>query len=231
MTTLTSQRAESLYVLDEQIGRTADALEAAGELDDTIFMFTSDNGFFIGEHRMRSGKLLPYEPSLRVPTLISGPGIPAGQTRRDPFLTIDFAPTILDAAGARPDPAMDGVSQLEVARTGDRGWTRGVLTESGPLNPHKYPRGPGPLLDVRPGGPSPLRFSQGVRTDRYLYVEYASREQELYDLRRDPDQLENLADEPAMAPVVRKLARELDRLRMCRSDGCATPLPADLRAR
>ena len=70
-----------------------------------------------------------------------------------------------------------------------------------------------------------------MRTDRYLYVEYASREQELYDLRRDPDQLENLADEPAMAPVVRKLARELDRLRMCRSDGCATPLPADLRAR
>lgn len=234
MATLTRQRAESLYVLDEQIGRTAEALEAAGELDDTIFMFTSDNGFFIGEHRMRSGKLLPYEPSLRVPTLMSGPGIPAGQTRRDPFLTIDFAPTILDAAGARPDPAMDGVSQLEVARTGDRGWTRGVLTESGPLNAHKYPRGPGPLLDVRPGGPSPLRFSQGVRTDRYLYVEYASREQELYDLRRDPGQLENLADEPATAPVVRvvrQLARELDRLRMCRSDGCATPLPADLQAR
>ena len=202
MATLTRQRAESLYVLDEQIGRTADALEAAGELDDTIFMFTSDNGFFIGEHRMRSGKLLPYEPSLRVPTLMSGPGIPAGQTRRDPFLTIDFAPTILDAAGARPDPAMDGVSQLEVARTGDRGWTRGVLTESGPLNAHKYPRGLGPLLDVRPGGPSPLRFSQGVRTDRYLYVEYASRDQELYDLRRDPGQLENLADEPATAPVV-----------------------------
>ncbi len=232
MLELTRQRAESLFVLDQEVGRTVDALEASGELDNTIVVFMSDNGYFLGEHRMRQGKILPYEPSLRVPTLMRGPGIPAGETRSDPIMTIDLAPTFLDAAGAQPDRAMDGVSMLDVARDGDRGWSRAVLTETGPL--------PAPLLGQarapeaflsEPSGPSRQRFSQGVRTSRYLYVEHASNERELYDLRSDPGQLHSIVDRPGAAHVVAELARVLDRMRECAGEQCATPLPADLQSR
>ena len=70
--------------------------------------------------------MLPYEPSLAVPLLVRGPGIPAGQVRTDPYASIDFAPTILQAAGAPPvhGHPLDGVSLLDVARHGDKGWRR-----------------------------------------------------------------------------------------------------------
>ena len=64
----------------------------------TIVAFTSDNGYFLGEHRIAEGKRLPYEPVLSVPLLIRGPGIPSGEVRTDPFTSIDFAPTLLEAA-------------------------------------------------------------------------------------------------------------------------------------
>jgi arylsulfatase A-like enzyme len=226
----TRQRAESLYVLDQQVKRTIDTLERTGELDNTIVAFTSDNGQFLGEHRRRSGKILPYEPSLRVPLLIRGPGIPRGEVRADPFTMIDFAPTFLAAAGAQPEDSIDGVSLLDVARHGDRGWTRGILTETGPRHVAGTVPGSETFLD-RESGPSPTRFSQGVRTPRYLYVEHASREQELYDLRADPEEDTNLVDRPAMRGVVRELAQALDRLRDCVGAECTVPLPANLQAR
>jgi N-acetylglucosamine-6-sulfatase len=227
---LTRQRAEALAVLDEEVADTIDALEAAGELDDTIVVFTSDNGFLLGEHRIRLGKNFAYEDSLRVPLLMRGPGIPAGEVRRDPVTTVDLAPTFLDAAGARPDPRMDGASVLDVARDGDRGWDHGVFFESGPRAVPSEEEVPAGVLDVRPEGPSPLRFSQGVRTARYLYVEHASRERELYDLRRDPDQLTNVVDQPGRSALVGRLASYLDLLRVCRGPAeCAPPLAEDLR--
>ncbi|HSE72090.1 MAG TPA: sulfatase, partial [Nocardioidaceae bacterium] len=229
--TLARQRAESLQVLDSQVGRTVHALERAGELDNTLVVFTSDNGFLMGEHRILRGKILPYEPSLRVPTLMRGPGIPAGQTRTDPVSTIDFAPTLLAAAGVRPDLAMDGVSVLDTARDGDRGWDRAVFTETGP-----WPfSDPDYWDDVRmldePEGPSPLRFQQGLRTPRWFYSELATGERELYDLRADPGQLDNIVDRPGYADQVRRLARQLDRMRDCAGPSCARPMPASLRSR
>ena len=80
---VTRQRAESLFVLDLEVARLVDTLRATGELDDTVLMFTSDNGYFLGEHRKRLGKTLPYEPALRVPLLVAGPGVPSGR-RFDP---------------------------------------------------------------------------------------------------------------------------------------------------
>jgi arylsulfatase A-like enzyme len=221
------QRAESLSVLDAEVERTVDRLEQAGELDDTIVVFASDNGFFLGEHRMRRGKTLAYEPSLRVPMLMRGPGIPAGEIRTDPFLTTDFAPTFLEASGARPQPSVDGMSMLDVARSGDRGWSRGVLTETGPRRVGNGIAESDNWL-VHGKGPSPLRFSQGVRTARYLYVEHRSHEKELYDLRNDPGQLTNIVDRPGESRVVRRLARVLDSLRNCSGAGCREPLPSAL---
>lgn len=228
ITTLARQRAESLHVLDEEVAHTIEVLRELGELDNTIVAFTSDNGYFLGEHRMRQGKLLPYEPSLRTPTLMRGPGIPAGEVRRDPFLTIDFAPTFLEAAGARTDPEMDGISLLQSAREGDQGWTRAVLTETGPRRLYKGADITEDELLDRPGGPSALRFTQGVRTAHYLYVEHASGERELYDLRLDPEQVDSLVDDPGSRGLVRRLAGVLDGLRDCAGSGCTTPLPAGL---
>ena len=223
------QRAESLSLLDEQVAKLVRTLRQTGELDDTYVAFTSDNGYFLGEHRMRQGKTLPYEPSLRVPLVIRGPGIPRGQVRTDPFTMIDFAPTLLQAAGVGgPRRRLDGVSMLDVARDGDRGWSRGILTETGP----RVVRGEAYESDnflVESGGPSSKRFSQGVRTPNFLYVEHASHERELYDLRTDPLQLTNVVDRPRRRAVVRALAHELDVLRNCVGPECARPLPALLR--
>ncbi len=221
------QRAEALSLVDAQVARTIRTLRETGQLDITYVVFTSDNGYFLGEHRMRQGKILPYEPSLRVPLMIRGPGIPAGEVRSDPFTMIDFAPTILAAAGIRAPATVDGESLLGVARSGDRGWNRGILTETGPRAVSQDAEESDNFL-VGESGPSPLRFSQGVRTGDYLYVEHASRERELYDLRSDPREVTNLVDRPGSQRVVRAMAHELDVLRNCRGTGCQRPLPRSL---
>jgi len=228
LTVVTRQRAESLHVVDEEVARTVEVLEQTGELENTLVVFLSDNGYLLGEHGVLQKKNMLYESALRVPLLVAGPGIPAGEERRDPFLMTDFAPTFLELAGARTDRAMDGASMLDVLREGDRGWTRPVLAETGPRSPRG---GDEPALDVRPGGPSSLRFSQGLRTADYLYAEHATRERELYDLRADPEELTNLADRRQMSRVVARLARVLDRMRMCRAASCTDPLPRSLQQR
>ncbi len=227
------QRVEAISVVDDEVANIMATLERSGELDNTYVLFTSDNGFFLGEHRRRQGKILPYDPSLRVPLVMRGPGIPAGEERRDPFLMIDFAPTILEAAGVTTDQPLDGVSMLEVARSGDTGWTRPILTETGPRSLiDEYDIEDGELVPLEPlereQGPSSIRFSQGVRTGRYLYVEHASLDKELYDLRRDPRQLVNVVDRPRYDDLVATLAAELERLRECVGAECSAPLPLEL---
>ena len=225
---VTRQRAEALAVVDEQVEKTIAALAATGELDRTIVIFTSDNGYFLGEHRIRQGKILPYEPALGVPLLVRGPGIPAGEVRTDPYTSIDFAPTILEAAGAAVDWPLNGKSLLDVARYGDRGWRRAVLTESGPRGTVADLDESGPKLEARDPGPDALRFSQGIRTARYLYVEHASDEVELYDMRTDPGQLTNVAGETEYAEDEAALARVLDKMRDCRGGACSAPMPKSL---
>lgn len=233
LTEVARQRAEALWVLDQEVARTIRALERAGELEDTVVMFTSDNGYLLGEHRILQGKLLPYEPSLRVPLLVRGPGIPAGEVRTEPVLSIDFAPTFLELAGAQPDATIDGMSFLDANAAGDptrdptsdsdTGWSRAILTETGPR-----PLGSTTVDRTLPLGADPIRFTQGVRTGRYLYVEHATGERELYDMRSDPDQLDNLAASRPAAPVARQLAALLDELRDCTGADCQEPAPSSL---
>ncbi|HET6653300.1 MAG TPA: sulfatase [Nocardioides sp.] len=227
---VTRQRAESLAVVDEQVEKTVAALAATGELDDTLVIVTSDNGYFLGEHRIRQGKVLPYEPALAVPLLVRGPGIPAGEVRTDPFTTVDVAPTVLSAAGTTVDWPLDGKDLLGVARSGDRGWRRAVLTETGPRGVVADLDESGPELKPRDPGPDAKRFSQGIRTARYLYVEHASGETELYDMAVDPDQLDSVAGDPAYAEDQAALARVLDKMRGCRAGACSAPMPRSLRA-
>ncbi len=225
------QRAEALSIVDDEIANVMEVLERTGELEDTYVLLTSDNGFYLGEHHRRQGKTIPYEPALHLPLLVRGPGIPSGEVRSDPFLTVDMAPTFLDVTGAAPpeDVSLDGVSLLDVARSGDRGWDRGVLLDTGPI---AAPRRAVTISDpVRIKGKlRETRLSVGVRTARWTYLEHATGERELYDLRVDPFQWVNLVDRPRYAGTVELLAAELDRLRDCRGSACAQPLPPALRS-
>jgi arylsulfatase A-like enzyme len=190
----------SLLAVDDAVERIIGALEDGGVLDDTVVIFTSDNGFFRGEHRIPDNKIHLYEPSIRVPLLVRGPGVARGATRDALVANIDLAPTILDLAEATPLRTMDGrslVPDLAIERSGP---PRQILLESG------TPRAP-----VR-----------GVRTHRYVYVEHPTGERELYDLDTDPDELENRADDPAMADVRADLAERLDELRSCAGRSCRT---------
>ena len=89
---------------------------ASGELDNTYVIFTSDHGYMQGEHRIRQGKMLPYDPSTQVPLLIRGPGIPRGRSSKALVGNIDLAPTILQATSTRLPRILDGRSILPFAR-------------------------------------------------------------------------------------------------------------------
>ena len=147
------QRLESLLAVDEAIRDIVAALQASGELNRTLILFTSDNGFFHGEHRVPAGKVLVYEPSVRVPLIVRGPGIPAGVRRSNLVANVDLAATILDAANARPGRRPDGRSLLPFARD--------ALTRSGR-----------DILLETPG-------YAAIRTPRFVFVQHTSGEQEL----------------------------------------------------
>lgn len=223
------QRAEALYVVDQQVQRTIRALRASGVLPRTLVIFTSDNGYYLGEQRIRQGKTLPHEPSLRTPLLMRGPGIPAGVVRTDPILSIDVAPTIARFAGVEPGVPVDGQSMLGVARYGDIGWTRAVLTETGRRRRSlRDTDEAGTPLGAEGAGKRDIRWAIGIRTHRYLYVDLASGEEELYDVRDDPNQYHNLARRDAHAEVLRLLREELARMRACDAAECRAPLAPPL---
>jgi arylsulfatase A-like enzyme len=219
------QRYEAESVVDDQVARLIATLRQTGELDNTVVMFTSDNGYFLGEHRLRLGKIFPYEPSIRVPLLMRGPGFPKGQVRTDPFSMIDFAPTILDLAGARASFLTDGISMVPTIRDGDRGWRRALLTETGPRDPYAALQLDGTPIPYDEDHPNALSPTQGVRVKDLMYIENIGGFRELYDLRVDPHELNNLADDPRYRARVQALAEVLDRLRGCVGAECEVLLP------
>jgi len=194
-------RRESLLAVDEGVGAMVEALRAKGELDNTLFIFTSDNGWFQGEHRVPASKFKVYEPSVRVPALMRGPGVP--RDTRVPSLTgnIDLAATIVDAADAEPRRTLDGVSLLELARRPSLFAGRDILLENADSDP-RQPR------------------HSAIRTSRYKYVEYVTGERELYDLLYDPYEQRSLHASPRHEEVRQRLARRLARLADCSGAGC-----------
>lgn len=212
---LTRQRAESLAVLDEEVGLTVAKLREVGELDETVFLFTSDNGYFLGEHRFRAGKSKAYEPSIRVPLLLIGPGIPHG-VRNDPATTMDLSATILDLADAQPPRRPDGRS-LVGSFQADHGWDHAVVTEA-TLSSPRY-------RASRARGFHDARSTIGLRTARWKLIRYSTGFVELYDLDRDPNELRNLARLPAYADVRRALTRIWWSLKDCTGRECLAELP------
>ena len=201
---------ESLAEVDRQIARIVDELREQEELGNTYLVFTSDNGYLDGEHRIEFGKLLAYEPAAQVPLLIRGPGIPAGETSDALVGNVDLAPTIAQLASAKPDLTVDGHSLISLARNPDRSSDRALLLESLVRDRSTYYGYP----------------YAAIRSGHFLYVEYETGDEELYNLNKDPYELESLADDPAFAAKKEALATALAQLRDCRGRECeVTPEP------
>ena len=110
MEELYRKRLQSMLAVDDMIGDLVKALHDSGELDNTYIVFTSDNGFHLGQHRLGAGKWTPYEEDIRVPLIVRGPGVPEGKTLHHMVLNNDLAPTFADLAGAEPPSFVDGRS-------------------------------------------------------------------------------------------------------------------------
>jgi N-acetylglucosamine-6-sulfatase len=202
-------RLGAVRAVDDQVGRILRQLRRAGELRNTYIIFNSDNGYLQGEHRLRSSKYLPFEGAIRVPTVIRGPAVQRGERIGRNAIDVDLAPTILDIANVRPGRLMDGVSLLPAARGSDRLPQRDVPLEA--LRPLFRFFTPITAFDLP---------YYGVRTSRYKYIRWSFGESELYDLRDDPDELVNLAGDPAYAALSAQLEARAAELRGCKGAAC-----------
>ncbi len=189
-------RLESLLAVDDLVERVVNALRSSNQLNDTVIFFTSDNGFFHGEHRIPNGKEKVYEEAIRVPLMVRGGGFPAGAVAKQYVSNIDLAPTIVKLAGASPTVVMDGRSLLPLAQNPTLGQNRSLLIQ---------------------GMPS----YKAVRTQNYIYVEYKTSEKELYDLAKDPYQLVSRHNDPAYTQIKQDLQVKLSKLRTCSGLSCS----------
>lgn len=183
-------RYGALKSVDDGVGRIMAALKSSGKLNNTLIIFTSDNGWMMGEHRIVGDKFVPYEESIRVPLILRGPGIPKNKTVNALVANTDLTSTVIEATKIDPSPGrvQDGTSLIPVAKTGSS--TRQFV----PIEATRS-------LFVLPGFPYEWDTPYyGIRTDRWKYVHWnadadrgRSAEEELYDLANDPYELNNLA--------------------------------------
>ncbi len=194
------RQIRSLLAVDRLVGDIVDVLRETGRLENSIVVFTSDNGVLWGEHRWVS-KDVPYEESIAVPFIVRYDAlIPAPRKDSNLVMNIDLAPTFAYAAGAAT-PAVEGASFLPLLLDSAASWRKGFLLEH--MASH--------------GGNAVPSFC-GYHTKRYVLVRYNGDTSELYDLKVDPWQRDNVIDAPAYAQVVTALD---DRLR----EACDPPPP------
>jgi N-acetylglucosamine-6-sulfatase len=199
-----------VQAIDRMLGRIEQRVRAAGAARDTYVVFSSDNGFHMGQHRLTPGKLTAYDSDVRVPLIVAGPGVPAGRVVDAMTENTDLCPTFAELGGAATPPEADGRSLVPFLRGEDvPDWRDAVLIE------HRgnvvAPDDP----DLPQAGSGNPPTYEALRTRDALYVEYADGERELYDLAADPFELDNLA---ATAPPERlaRLSGALSEMRTCR---------------
>ncbi|MHC4681901.1 MAG: sulfatase family protein, partial [Planctomycetota bacterium] len=190
---------QSLVAVDESLGRVLDTLEEINALDDTAVIFSSDNGYFHGEHGGMWDKRAAYEPSMRIPLIMRYPKLTGRGTHCEELaLNIDLAPTILELAAVPIPGAMQGQSWLDALR--GRPGRASFLYEYFQEGDRRFKR------------PTVL----AVRTKRWKYVTYpldSSLISELYDLQTDPAELNNLIGDPKYAGTLEEMKNELEKLK------------------
>lgn len=194
-------RWRMLAGVDEGIGQLWEALEASGELDSTVFVFTSDHGYWYGEHGLSVERRLAYEEGMRIPLLIRyPPRIAPGRLIDELTASIDVAPTLLELAGVESEYEMDGRSLFPLfAGEPPADWRSSILVEY--YTDTVFPR----VLNMG---------YRAVRTERYKYIRYTDLDgmDELYDLRDDPYEMHNVIDDANRQETLRQLQQELERL-------------------
>ena len=194
-------RLEMLLGVDESLGRIVQTLEELGELDNTVIIFTSDNGYFYGEHGLNEERRLAYEETARIPLIVRYPKLArAGTTPAQLVQTIDLAPTILALAGVADTVQRDGMSLVPLLGEGASPWRSSLLIEY--YSDTVFPR----ILTMG---------YEAVRTDRYKYIRYTELPamDELYDLETDPFEMDNLMGSPQAQVLLPELQAELARLK------------------
>ncbi|MGI8336771.1 sulfatase family protein [Actinomadura scrupuli] len=222
------KRLQSMQSVDDMIGDLVQTLKDSGRLANTYFIFTSDNGFHIGQHRLAPGKNTAYEEDIRVPFVIRGPGIPAGRTVDALASNIDLGPMLADLAGAKTPEFADGRSLRPILTGGPppKNWRQVLLLEHAKAR-GTHPIGPRTTVDGTLEPPEMVRAGVrtkaylapfvALRTRRYLYVEYETGEREMYDVVADPYELHDIA---AGNPLLTGLSDRLRRLRECAGESC-----------
>jgi len=193
-------RQRSLMAVEDSVGDILKALKDTGQLDNTVIVFTSDNGYFYGEHGLSVERRFAYEESIRMPLLIRYPkAIKAGTVRGEFALNIDLAPTLMELAGVDASGAMQGRSLVPLLKGARTVWRDAFLIEY--YSDKVFPR----VLKMG---------YKAVRTGRWKYIHYYELEDmdELYDLKADPFEMRNLIGEPLAATALAHLKAEMEKL-------------------
>ncbi|HEY2181356.1 MAG TPA: sulfatase [Solirubrobacteraceae bacterium] len=203
------RRAQAVQAVDRMIGEIERELREKGIARDTYIVFSSDNGLHMGEHRLQPGKLTAFDTDIRVPLIVTGPGVPAGRMVNAMTENVDLCPSFEQLGGAPVSASTDGRSLVALLH-GRRGlnWRKEILVE----HHGKVLDAGDPDLPTRGAGNPPSY--EAIRTRHSLYVEYATGEREYYNLRRDPFELDNLA--ASLAPArLQRLHRALAAIERC----------------
>ena len=193
-------RLEMLLAVDDSLGRIIATLTRKGILDDTLVVFTSDHGYFYGEHGLNEERRLAYEETIRIPLIVRFPRLAkAGSTPSEMVLSIDLAPTLLEMAGLTPGASIQGRSLVPVLAGKAQGWRTSFLVEY--FSDTVFPR-------IKTMGYS------AVRTGRHKYIQFRELKgmDELYDLEADPYELTNLVSKPDARELLGQMQGELQRL-------------------
>jgi len=197
------QRARMMAAVDEGVGMLLAALERQGKLDDTLILFLGDNGYFFGEHGLGPERRFAYEEGIRSPFILRYPRkAKAGARVRDLVICQDIAPTLIELAGGRPGPQVQGRSLLPLLAGRRSGWRKSFLVEYWAEQAMPW------LVGMT---------YKAVRTERYKFIHWVNRDRggeldELYDLERDPFELKNLARGARHARVRASLRGQMRRL-------------------
>jgi N-acetylglucosamine-6-sulfatase len=208
-------RMEMMLGVDESVGLLVESLEQAGALDNTVIIFTSDHGYFYGEHGLNPQRRLAYEETARIPLLLRYPDlVDAGTVIDQLVLNLDIAPTVLEIGGQRPGAHIDGQSLLPLLDDPGQPLQSSFLIEY-QTEPSDYLGGARRNSETRSEFERILDMGyNAVRTSRYKYIQYTELENmdELYDLELDPYEMNNLFNSPDAAGVLADMQAELARL-------------------
>lgn len=193
---------ETMMAVDDLIGTVVAELQATGELNDTVLVFTSDNGYLLGEHRLNA-KQTAYEEAIRVPLFVRAPGMPGPQTAQQMTVNVDLAPTIVELAQATAGLTLDGGSFVPLLQDpGLSPWRTAFLIEHKKISSSVVPD------------------YSAIRDTQYAYGEYRNGQRELYDLATDPSQRVSQHNNAGYGTIKTALKAKLNALKTCAGSTC-----------